>query len=157
MAPSVLQLEVEVPVEGLEKAKEKDQQIESESLDQLIDLYCSLRQKLDPKLAALKIEQKELEEVEKELLTALDGQHEPGEEGVRKTLAWMLSFGMKGNQFEVKDKKKLIQLIGIDMFLEIAEVSVTNMRKYLTVPQLAQVGEDVRKSKRKLTYAPVEQ
>lgn len=126
---------------------------EESALDQLVDLYCVLREILDPKLAALKIEQKELADVEGQLMAALDDLYSPEDESVRKTLKYLLSFGPKGEQFQLEDKKKLIDIIGLGTFIELAEVSVTNLRKHLTEAQLAEVGKDVRKTKRKLTYA----
>jgi hypothetical protein len=123
------------------------------AFDQLVDLYCELRSVIDPKLEALKIEQKELTEVETQLMAAIDEQHQPEDESIRKTQQWLLSFGPKGKQFQLEDKKKLIELLGLGTFIELAEVSVTHIRKYLTESQVAQVGKDVRKTKRKLSYA----
>ena len=132
---------------------QSEKQIHEESLSKLVDLYCSLREVLDPKLAAIKIEQKEFEEVEKELLSAIDQTVKPEDSGVHKTLTYLLSFAAKGKSTSITDKKKIIEILGLDTYLELSEISITDMKKYLTPAQVALVSKEEHKTKRKVTWA----
>ena len=146
-------IELEQVSEVEKTAKKIESQTETEALDQIIGVYCNLRMKLDPKISELKIETKDLDFVEKELLSLIDTLAPAGEEGTIQTDKFLLHFSKKGDTFKVSDKKKLIEFLGIDQFLEIAEVSVTNIRKYLTKDQVEAIGKDIPTTKRKITYA----
>lgn len=152
---SELEQVLSVSLDGKLKASVKADAIKSEAFDELQDIYCALRQELDPKLAALKIQQKELADVEESLLAALDSTYKPHEDGVRKTEKYLLSFAAKGKATTITDKKKLIEILGLDAYLAMAEISITDMKKYLTAAQVKLVATEVHKNKRRLTYAPV--
>ena len=151
---SELEQVLAVDVDGKLKQSLKVAAVEADAVDQLQDLYCALRQVIDPQAAALKIQQKELAEIEEALLAAIDAEHAPQQAGVRKTPNYLLSFAAKGKQTTITDKKKLIEMIGLEAYLAIAEISITDMRKYLTAAQVAQVSQEEHKSKRRLTYSP---
>ena len=127
--------------------------IEQDTMDKLQDLYCELRAKLDPKLAAIKIEQNEVDAVEEQLLAHLDTNYPIDKGLVRKTQQWLLEAGFKGKATEITDKKGIIAILGLDTYLELSSISITDLKKYLTPPQVAKVSKEVHKNKRRIKYA----
>lgn len=150
---SELEQVLKVDIDGKIKAKIKTEAADDEAADQLQNLYCQLRIKIDPKREELKILEKELKPVEEALLEAIDEASEGHEEGVRKTEEFLLSFSAKGKQTDITDKKKLIEILGLEAFIALASISITDMKKYLTDVQVKQVSKESHKTKRKLTYS----
>lgn len=129
------------------------EKIEADATDQLQDMYCSLREVYDPQEEALKIAKKEIDEVAEQLLSALDQANDEKVDGIRKTVNWLLSFTAKRKSTEITDKKKLIEILGLEAYLAISTVGITEMKKYLTPAQVKQVSTELYSGKRTLKYA----
>lgn len=125
----------------------------SDSLDQIQDLYCSLREVFDPQEEALKIQKKEIDAVQEDLLNAIDKVNDEKSDGIRKTMKWLLSFTAKRKSTEITDKKKLIEILGLEAYLAVSTISITDMKKYLTPIQISQVSTELYTGKRTLKYA----
>lgn len=122
-------------------------------VDALQDEYCTIREKFDPAKKKFDILKKELETAADKLLFELDASHDKAAEGIRKTAKWLLSFTAKRKSTTLTDKKKLLALLGADLYLELSEISVENMRKYLTPQQLKLVATEDYTGKRTLKVA----
>lgn len=128
---------------------------DADNLDAIQDLYCSLREVYDPQEEALKIQKKEIDAVQEDLLTAIDAANDEKADGVRKTINWLLSFTAKRKSTEITDKKKLIEILGLEAYLAMSTVSITDLKKYLTPIQVKQVSSELYTGKRTLKYAKV--
>lgn len=126
---------------------------EDQLFDQLQDEYCAARVKFDPIKKQFEIKKKELETSQDKLLALVDAANDKAAEGIRKTAKWLLSFTAKRKATSLTDKKKLIELLGQDLYLELSEISVENMRKYLTPQQVKLVATEDYLGKRTLKVA----
>lgn len=154
MGQATAELEVQTAPEQAKVHQEMDNNvIEHEALDALQDLYCALREKCDPTLAKAKIMEKELKTVEDALQLELDKHYSKTEPVVRTTDKYMLECSARGKARVLTSKDKLIHHLGIDTFKKVADVSISDMEKYLTPQQLDEVLETVNKNKRKLNWA----
>jgi hypothetical protein len=125
-----------------------------EELDQLQDLYCSLTTELTPKINEIKIKQKELEGIEKLLQAGLDASYGEAEDGNRSTDAFIMQYSAKGKATVVVDKKALVEALGLGTFIELAEITLENLKKHLTTAQQQTLLKEVYKNKRRLKFAP---
>lgn len=147
--------ELEITQDVVEQVQ-KDVQLSSidhEALDQLQDTYCDLRKELDPITSKLKIRIKELATVEESLQEALDESYDVASPIIRKTKKYLLDASPRKKARIVKSKEKLIEYLGVETFLAVAEVSIKDMEKYLTPQQLDDVLEEIYKNKRTLNYS----
>ena len=126
-----------------------------EALDALQDLFCQKATEMAPKVAEMKILEKGLKGIEDELQAGLDALYPAAEDGVRKTESWLLEYAAKGKATIIPDKKALVDALGLGLFIELAEVTMENLKKHLTVVQLSQLTKEINKNKRRLKYAPV--
>jgi hypothetical protein len=129
--------------------------VEGDAVDQLQDQYCALREVYDPKEKALKMSKKEIDEVADKLLAVLDESHDKKVGGIRKTLNWLLDFTAKRKSTEITNKKKLVEILGLETYLEISSISIEDLKKYLTPKQVAEVSEELYTGKRTLKVAKV--
>lgn len=127
--------------------------LEGGKLDEIQDLYCSLREVYDPQEEALKIQKKEIDAVQEDLLNEIDKVTDEKMDGIRKTVKWLLSFTAKRKSTEITDKKKLIEILGLEAYLAVSTISITDMKKYLTPVQIKQVSTELYTGKRTLKYA----
>ncbi len=146
--------ELEQLASPLEFLKKKEA-IESDALASLVNLFCATDSEIEPKRAELKIEEKQLAEIEKELQASLDQANQPEDDGVFKTDEWVLQYAAKGKATQVIDKQKILNILGAKVFLELADFKIADLKKYLTAAQFEEVTKEVRKNKRKLDYAKV--
>jgi hypothetical protein len=58
--------------------------------------------------------------------------------------------GPKGNKTEVINTAKAAELLGFDLFVELAKLSITDLNKYLTPDQVAEVTKKSPKNKRRV-------
>ena len=130
--------------------------IEKNAFAQTVDLYCELKEKIEPLAAKVAILEKELKPVEAQIQATLDIENAPDEEGIRQTENYLLSFSYKGKATELTDKQKLIEILGINTFIELAQVKIEDLQKYLTEKQMAQLTKVNHKNKRRLKFAPIQ-
>lgn len=127
--------------------------IDHEALDELQDTYCALREKLDPDIKKFKILTKELDGADEALQTALDEIYAVSQPVVRQTQNYLLDASARKKARIVKSKEKLIEFLGVETFLKVAEVSIKDMEKYLTAQQLDEVLVEIHKNKRSLNFS----
>lgn len=145
----------EIEVQVKTNLVEHDKTVAShEALDQLQDLFCSLSQELKPKLDAIKIQEKELKGVEDQLQAGLDELYGASEDGNRSTDQFIMQYSAKGKATVVVDKKALVEALGLGLFIELAEITLENLKKHLTTAQQAKLLTEVNKHKRRLKFAP---
>jgi hypothetical protein len=122
------------------------------SLAEKLDEYCELSEKIEEvmkPIAPLVKKQKKLEET---LLATIDAHLDPAVTAALAGLQYEGEVGAKGRKTVVVDRDKLIEALGLDLFLKIAEVSVTDMRRYLTDDQLATIIEQPHVNKRSIKF-----
>lgn len=148
--------EVEIAVKAA-TAEQNKKLIKHDTLDVLQDLFCSLTTELAPKIAEIKIKEKELKGVEDQLQAGLDELYGVAEDGNRSTDAYIMQYSAKGKATVVTDKKALVEALGLGLFIELAEITLENLKKHLTVAQQATLLKELNKNKRRLKFAPISQ
>jgi len=111
------------------------------SLEQLADLYGDLEDKTTAAMANPIFTR--FAEVQKELAARLANQYEPTDSLEVKGAHWILEIGAAArNPSQLKDTYKLAGFLGQDTFYKIAKVTLTDVKKYCTPEQMAEVVED---------------
>lgn len=136
------QVQVEVPV--------SEEQFVQNQLSESVDQYGDLKGKLDKKLEKLQPLQKEVAELEKDLLTYVDQHTDPADEMTLAGEKYEALFGKKGTQSEITDKALVREMLGDELFFELAKINITDLKAYLNPKQLKKVLHEERKSKRRV-------
>lgn len=127
--------------------KELSQDIVSpEVVDEFAEDALRLAKKME-KLAPLK---KSVEGQEKAILATVDDVVDPT---VGLTLygdKHDVVLGKKGDQTDVVNVAKAAEFLGFDVFVQLAKLSVTDLKQYLTPDQFAEVTKKTAKRKRRV-------
>ncbi len=127
----------------------------------LIDKYGQLTAEAEPiiaKITALQEQLKPLGKAKKELQTAVDTLDLEDDDAVGDELGqvFKVEIGKKGSSRSIKDMSKVVELMGPELFLKVATVTLKNIDDYLTAPQREEVLETTRGSRSfKLIKRPV--
>lgn len=119
-------------------------------LPEIVDAFGEQAVKLAKKKEKIAPLEKSVSASEKEILKAVD---EVIDESVDITLLgedYDLVIGPKGQRTEVTNTLRAAELLGEDLFLKLATVSITNLKKYLTPEQVAEVTKTEYKTKRRV-------
>lgn len=119
-------------------------------LPEVVDDFASQAVKLAKKKEKIAPLQKSVDAGEKEILKTVD---EVFDEGTPVTLngeEYDLVIGPKGQRTEIVDTLAAAQMLGEELFLKLATVSITNLKKYLTPEQVAAVTETKYATKRRV-------
>lgn len=135
-----IEQKVEVPV--------KEAFAESE-LSQQVDIYVSVKEALKKAVKEITPLTNLVKSMEKELREIGDSAiDDPEAEGVLVGVEYVLTLGKKANAVTSIDKEALRKALGDETFLELAEVKVGDIRKYLNPIQLEVVLTEERKGNR---------
>jgi len=123
----------------------------SEFADQ-IDLFGRLSEEAEPVLAEIKKLQdklKPLADAKKALQASIDAM--PAEDDEEKLIElgaeFRLEIGKKGSSREIKDLVAVKKLMGNELFMKVATVTLKDLDAYLTLPQRETVIETKRTSR----------
>lgn len=124
---------------------------QSQKLEALTEALKGLKAELDAKIeeAGLKSLQTEIADLEKELLAEADILLEPEEKRVINGV----EIGAKGNQTTISDIIKVAEILtkqSPTLFFEVANPSITELRRYMTPQELEQCTETKATRKRTL-------
>ena len=135
------------------KPKAKDvEKIESSQIVQpeVVDEYASLKTKLDKKKAKLAPLEKEVGKLEKGILGAVDEILDPSVSIDLQGNESELKVGPKGQRTELADAEKAMDILGTELFLKLAKISITDLKAYMTPEQLAEVTQSTYAIKRRV-------
>jgi hypothetical protein len=125
------------------------QPTETEQLaDKIIEAY--------PVIEAAKAPKKESDAARKELLELLEPAHDSKEAIVVQGTKGTVKFGVCADGLQVTDMKRVHQILGDKAFYALAKVGITDLKKYLTMHQLADVTEPCDGS-RNMTVLPLQE
>lgn len=114
---------------------------------------------LDETIKELKKQLKPFEDKKKELTTKfqddIDSEYLPDDKDTIKGDNYYCEFGAKSKSTNITDVKKLHELLGDDVFYEIAKVGIGDIKKYLSLQEQAAVIEEVQEGKRSLKFTPM--
>lgn len=136
------QVPVEVPVQEEKFAKQQ--------IVEAVDEYGEERAKLMAKMAKLEPLQKKVSGLENDLRTYVDLHTPKDEEAKLEGEKYEALFGKMGNQAEITDKALVREMLGDELFFELAKISITDLRSYLNPKQLKKVLQEERKMKRRI-------
>lgn len=109
--------------------------------EQLADLYGSLEDQVNALLANPVFTK--FEEVKKVLASKLALEVEPEETATIKGAHWVLDVGVAAkNARKVTNIPQVQAFLGAETFAKVAKVNISDLEKYLTPDQLAQVVDD---------------
>jgi len=130
-----------------EVTKELSQDIIApEVVDEFAEAALKYGKKME-KLAPLK---KSVEGQEKAILATVDDVVDPATGLTLHGYNHEVVLGPKGNKTEVVNVAKAAEYLGFDLFMELASVSITDLKKYLTPDQVEEVTKVSRKNKRRV-------
>lgn len=129
---------------GVTIVKPKTKTVDAETTSQVVvpevvDEFAMLSAKLAKKLEKLDPLKKKVEKLEKGILGAVDEVFDPSVDLVLQGEENELLLGPRGKRTSITDKDKLVDLLGIDLFVKLAKVSVTDLKKYMTPEDVEQV------------------
>lgn len=119
-------------------------------LPEIVDNFASQAVKLAKKKEKIAPLQKAVDAGEKEILTAVDEVIDEATDIVLNGEEYDLVIGPKGQRTALVDTLKAAEMLGEDLFLKLATVSITNLKKYLTPEQVAAVTETSYATKRRV-------
>ena len=116
---------------------------------ELIDKVGQLAEEAEPvlkKIAALQEQLKPLAKAKADLQQAIDALELPDDAAGEVELGqvFKVEVGKKGSSRSIKDMGKVVELMGPELFLKVASVTLKNLDDYLTAPQRAEVIETKR-------------
>lgn len=104
--------------------------------------------KIDKKIKELQAQLKPVKELEKKLQEKLDalaaGDDATGEE---KGTRWRIEYGKRGSSTKIANLPKIAHTLGAKLFYQLAKINITDLRAYLTPPQLEEVTTVERTSR----------
>lgn len=116
-----------------------------------VDMFADLQYEIDQLKSQLKPREAEAKDLKEVLDAHIDETVGPAQTGTLKGNASKVEFGKRANRVEVVDKDKLIEIIGLDAFMKLAEVGITKIRALLSEEELEEVLHTERTGNRKLT------
>lgn len=128
--------------------KEKSATVTAAEMVELVDEYVSTIQKIKEFKDKLEPLTQLKEFQESALLEQVDSVAAADEEALLVGNVHNLKVSKKSMVSKVKDKPKLLELLGDDTYLELAEVKIGDIRKYLTPDQIEQVLKETRDGRR---------
>lgn len=133
------------------KAK-SEEQVDSAQIVQpeVIDEYASLRTKLDKKKDKLKPLEKKVGSLEKGILGAVDAVLDPSASIDLQGEENELKVGPQGQRAELVDTEKAMDILGQELFLKLAKISMTDLKAYMTPEQISEVTESKYAIKRRV-------
>ncbi len=119
---------------------------------ELIDRYGALTEAAEPilkQIAELQEQLKPLGKAKAELQKEIDALelHPDFKDGEEIGAVFKVEIGKRGSSREIKDMPKVVELMGADLFLKVATVTLKAIDDYLTVDQRAEVIETKRTSR----------
>lgn len=135
------------------KPKAKDvSKIDSEQVvpAETVDEYAVAAAKLEKRAEKLKPLQKQVKDLELGIIGAVDEVIDPGTKFNLTGNDFELQLGAQGQRAEITNMELAVDLLGEDLFLKLAKISITDLKAYLTPDQLAQVTKSNYKIKRRI-------
>ena len=123
-----------------------------QSKDELVGLVESFGV-LDSQVKSFKPVIDEHKKVKDLIQTKLDDQYDKDENAMIEGVVYTLSAGMKGNTTKVTDLyrvREILDSISPDLFMKLASIKITDLKKYLTEAQMKEVTEVTRSGSRSL-------
>ena len=119
---------------------------------ELIDNVGKLTQESEPilkKIAALQEQLKPLAKAKADLQKAIDNLELPDDaaDGEELGAEFKIEVGKKGSSRSIKDMPKVVELMGPELFLKVATVTLKHLDDYLTKAQRDEVVETTRTSR----------
>lgn len=151
MAVNVITKEkaVETKTETKKKVKSKDIMSKKD-----VDKFGANVIKLNRKKAQLKPLENKVGNAEKDFLAKADELLDAGETFTLLGKEFDIELGAKGSKTVITDKEKVLELLGEKVFFELAQISITDLKKYLTEDQIEEVTETTRPNKRRAKVEP---
>lgn len=140
------------------KPKVKDvSDIDTEELvtAELVDEFGALAAKLDKKLAKIAPLQKKVAALEKGIIAAVDEVVDPSQKITLTGEDYELQLGAQGLRASITDMELAVDLLGDELFLKLAKITMKDLQAYLTPEQLEQVTAKKYVSKRRVKIEEV--
>ena len=107
-------------------------------IDQVGDAQAEV-EKIEKKIKELQGQLKPHKERMSELEAKIAALDLPDDEtGKEKGLRWTIEFGKRGSSTKIADLPRIAKILGQKLFYELATVKITDLKAYLTPPQLAE-------------------
>ena len=119
-------------------------------LPETVDEFATKKAKLDAKMAKIAPLSKEVSALEKGILGAVDEVLDPSAPIELLGNEFELKVGPMGSRLEISNTELLSDMLGMELFLKLAKVSVADLKAYLTPDQLAQVTKSEFAIKRRV-------
>lgn len=131
--------------------------IESEELvtAELVDEFGSLSAKLAKKLAKLGPLQKKVAGLEKGIIAAVDEVLAANQKITLTGEDYELQLGPQGLRTSIKNMEHAVDMLGEELFLKLAKITMKDLQAYLTPEQLAEVTVQEYKNKRRVKIEEV--
>ena len=117
---------------------------------EVVDQYAKTKRKVEKLQEAIEPKVNKLKKLEASLLKTVD-------DNVNAALAidlvgndFEVAVGAMGNKTELVDAELAQDMLGEDVFMKLAKVSLTDLKSYLTPDQYAEVTKTTRKNKRRI-------
>lgn len=105
-------------------------------IDQCGDAQAEI-EKIEKKIKDLQAQLKPLKALEAQVQEKIDALEAADDaEGEEKGTRWRIEYGKRGSSTKITDLPKIAHMLGAKLFYQLAKVNITDLRAYLTPPQL---------------------
>lgn len=119
-------------------------------LPETVDEYGTLKTKLTKKQDKIAPLAKQVATLEKGMIGAVDAVLQPAEKISLMGSEYEVKLAAQGKRTELSDAEKLLEIVGLELFLKLVSVKVADLKAYLTPDQLAQVTTSSYAIKRRM-------
>lgn len=117
---------------------------------EVVDNYATLSAKLAKREESIAPLKKQVDALQAEILGDTDKVVASNVKVTLQGITHEMQLGMKGNKTELVDAERAFELLGFELFLKLAKVSITALKEYMTPEQVAEVTKVERKNKRRI-------
>lgn len=153
MAVTIIKKDVEKA-----KPKAKVKVTNDNPIQEDLEEMARLKSEMAPFEANLEILHADFSEIEKRVLAWLEETGQAEEKYAYATTRGKIEFSAVPNKTEVTDKEKLVEVVEQEeegLFARLANITLTDLKKYLSAKQIEKFTDTIRKGKRrcKITLA----
>ena len=132
------------------KAKAKVASKQAAKMADTVDTYAESKLELNDRMAALSGLTKTVKDLDELLCKFVDGEKAPDDTMVLKGKVYALKVGAKGQRAVGFNKEFLLDKLGEEVFLELAQFSVTDLKRSLTGAEFAEAVQYSPVTKRRI-------
>lgn len=133
------------------KAKAKVQpKVQAVDIENLAEVFIDLNSKLDKIMKKAAPIAQELDTLKKQIVAYANSTLENDETKEIAYVGQVLYIGKRGTSREVTDMERAIELMGVDTFLKVAKINLTDIDAYLRPDEVSEVTKTTRTDTRQV-------